>query len=225
MRKLLLVLCGTVFLSSMAFAKSHLEGIKIAVSNPTDLNQPSAKVVVPFSALQKIAPQLNAGSVIVTATQAASIEEDAAILEADELPSQCDDLDGDNKADELAFQVALKPHQTRIVTVTFGDPDRIFRLRGDYEPQTNALFSTKIEGIGWESKVAAYRLYFDQRNAIDVYAKRRYSLQLPMYASPDYNYHAESPDGRDIFRVGNTLGLGGVGALADGKLVRVSDVA
>ena len=225
MRKLLFVLCGTLAFNCTIAAKSHLAGIKISVTNPTDISQPAAKVVMPFSELSKIAPQLNPGSIIVTATQAATVEEDASVLEADELPSQSDDLDGDNKADELAFEIAIKPHQTRIVTVTFGDPDHIYRLRSDYPQKTDALFSTKIEGIGWESDRAAYRLYFDSRNAIDVYAKRRYTLQLPMFATPDYNYHAESPDGRDIFRVGSTLGLGGVGALVDGKVVRVSDVA
>jgi hypothetical protein len=58
MRKLLLVLCGTLVVCSTGLAKSHLEGIKIAVTNPTDLNQPAAKVVVPFSALRKVAPAL-----------------------------------------------------------------------------------------------------------------------------------------------------------------------
>lgn len=225
MRKLLLVLCGVLALNCSSEAKSHLAGIKISVTNSTDIFQPAAEVVVSFSELRKIAPQLSPGSIIVTATEAGTVQEDAAVLQADELPSQSDDLNGDNKADELAFEIALEPHQTRIVTVTFGDPDRIYRLRSDYQQRADALFSTKIEGIGWESDRAAYRLYFDSRNAIDVYAKRRYTLQLPMFATPDYNYHAESPDGRDIFRVGGTLGLGGVGALVDGKIVRVSDVA
>lgn len=225
MRNLLLVLCATLAFICPSAAKSHLAGIKISVTNPTDIDQPAAHVVVRFSELRKVAPQLAPGSILVTATQAATVDDDSAALQADELPSQSDDLDGDNKADELAFEIALKPRQTRIVTVTFGDPDRIFRLRGDYPQKAGALFSSKIEGIGWESDRAAYRLYFDQRNAINVYAKRRYTLQLPMYASPEYNYHAESPDGRDIFRVGATLGLGGVGALVDGKVVRVSEVA
>jgi unsaturated chondroitin disaccharide hydrolase len=225
MRKFVLTLCGVLIFVGNGGAKSHLAGIKIEVSNPTDVNQPAAKVVLSIAELQKVAPDLNPGSIIVTSTQAANIKDDAAALEADELPSQSGDLDGDNKADELAFEIALKPHQTRIVTVTFGEPDRIYRLRSDYPQRTGALFSTKIEGIGWESERAAYRLYFDQRNAIDLYAKRKYTLQLPMYAASGYNYHAESPDGRDIFRVGNTLGIGGVGALVDGKLVRISDVA
>ena len=41
---------------------------------------------------------------------------------------------------------------------------------------------------GWESDVAAWRLYFDPRNAIDVYGKRRPGLYLELYGTPKYNY-------------------------------------
>ena len=79
---------------------------------------------------------------------APSIDAFCGVLRASELPSQIDDLDGDHKPDELAFQIDLKPHQTRIVTITWGAPDRIFRLRGDYEPQTNAITTYTYDGVG-----------------------------------------------------------------------------
>jgi len=50
-------------------------------------------------------------------------------------------------------------------------------LRNDYVPDTNALFSRKIEGLGWESDRVAFRIYFDPRNAIDIYGKRQSTLQ------------------------------------------------
>ncbi len=225
MRRFSILLVAIFAVVGTALAKSHLKGIKIAITNPAGIDQPAAKVIIPIDELSKVAPGMNPGSLIVTATDAATVQEDADTLQAEELPAQVDDLNGDNKADELAFEIALKPHQTRIVTVTYGSPDRIFRLRSDYPQRTDAVFSTKIEGLGWESDRAAYRIYFDQRNAIDFYAKRRYALLLKMFATPDYNYHAESPFGRDIFYVGSTLGIGGVGAFVDGKTVRVSDVA
>ena len=46
---------------------------------------------------------------IVTASDAATLEQDARILKTTELPSQTDDLDGDGKPGELAFQIDLKP--------------------------------------------------------------------------------------------------------------------
>ena len=174
--------------------------------------------------LRKIAPDFYAGSEIVTATDASTVGEDASVLHATELPSQVDDLDGDFKPDELAFQIDLKPHQTRIVTITWGAPDRIFRLRGDYEPQTNAIFTKKIDGMGWESKRDSFRLYLDQRNAIDLYGKPRPTLQLERYATPGYIYHNYSPDGRDIYLVADALGIGAPAAWINGMAQHISQV-
>src|SRR5579872_7198166 len=191
-------LCAILFLLTGAvFAESHLKSIKIAVSNPTDLDRPAEDIVIPFSDLRPLAPNLRAGSLIVTATDASTMEEDAAAIRSTEIPSQVDDLDGDYKADELAFQLDLKPHQTRIVTITYGPPDHIYRLRGEYPARTYAYFTKKFDGMGWESERNAFRLYFDKRNAIDLYGKTRPSLQLQRFATPEYIYHNASPDGRD----------------------------
>lgn len=215
---------ASLLLAGSALAEPHLLSVKIAVTNPTDQERPAEPIVVSLAELRKIAPDLRAGSLMVTASDAATLNEDAAVLQAAELPSQVDDLDGDNKADELAFQIDLKPRQTRIVTITYGDADRIFRLRDDYPKRTNALFATKIQGVGWESELNAWRIYFDPRNAIDLYAKRRLTLQLERFATPEYPYHDESPDGRDIYEIGDALGIGAAGAWVDGKLVKVADV-
>jgi unsaturated chondroitin disaccharide hydrolase len=228
MRKICVVILAAVtavpFLTSTAVAGAHIKGIKLAVENPTDAPRPGANVVVRIADLRKIAPDFTPSSVILTTSDAKTLEDDAAMLVTIELPSQVDDLDGDNKGDELAFQIDLKPHQTRVVTISFGDQDRIWRLRGDYPRRTEALFSKKIEGLGWESERNAWRIYFDPRNAIDLYGKRRPTMQLRLFASPDYTYHDESPEGRDIYKVGDAMGIGAVGALVDGKLVKVADV-
>src|SRR5882762_4701361 len=194
--------------TQLLWAEPHLKSIKVAVTNPTDENRPAENIVLPVPELKKIAPDFYAGSQIVTTSDATTVAEDAIVLHPTELPSQVDDLDGDFKPDELAFQIDLKPHQTRIVTITWGAAVRIFRLRGDYEKQTNAIFTRKIDGMGWESKRNAFRLYFDKRNAIDLYGKPRPSLQLDRYATPGYVYHNYSPDGRDIYLVAVLLVLG-----------------
>ena len=221
-------LIGAIFFSFLAlelsWADSHLKCLKLSVTNPTDRARPAENIVVSIAELRRIAPDFYAGSEIVTATDATTVAEDASMLHATELPSQVDDLDGDFKPDELAFQVDLKPHQTRIVTITWGAPDRIFRLRGDYEPQTNAVFTKKIDGMGWESKRDSFRLYFDPRNAIDLYGKPRPTLQLERYATPGYIYHNYSPDGRDIYLVADALGIGAPAAWINGAAQHVSEV-
>jgi len=218
-----------VMLSLVAFAvtakaQQPIENIKILVTNPSDMTRIGANIVVSVSELRKVAADFKPGALVVTTSDASTLEQDAMVLQTEELASQVDDLDGDGKADELAFQVDLGAHQLRIVTLSYGDEDTIWRLRRDYKQRTAAMFNKKFEGLGWESERIAYRLYFDPRNAIDIYGKRRPTLQLGMYASPDYVYHDESPEGRDIFRIGDAIGIGAVAGMADGKLVKVADV-
>lgn len=227
-RYLIRALCCALFFltSAPSFASPHLFGIKIAVTNPTGQERSSEDIVISIPDLRKVAPDLPAGQLIVTVTDSGTEAEDASKLQATEVPSQVDDLDDDGKADELAFQLDLKPHQTRIVTVTYGDADRILHLRSDYSQRTHAMFAKKFEGLGWESERVAWRIYFDPRNAIDLYGKKRGVLQLQRFATPEYDYHAESPDGRDdIYRIGEAVGIGSVCAWSNGKAVKVADVA
>lgn len=213
-----------LLLATPAFCSEEVKSIKIAVENPTNVTRFAADVILSIPDLRKIAPDFMPGSLLVSCTSGATLKEDASAASSTELPSQVDDLDGDGKADELVFQIDLAPRQTRVVTIRYGEPDKIWRLRKDYPMRTNALFSPKIEGLGWESENIAFRVYFDPRNAIDIYGKRRRTLQLGLYASPEYPYHEESPEGRDIFKVGDSIGIGGLAAWVDGKLVKAADV-
>src|SRR6266851_3868483 len=214
---------GLLF-TTTARATPGLAGIKIAITNPSGRQRRAEPVVIPIAELRRIAPDLHAGSLIVTVTRTADLQQDANALQAAEIPSQIDDLDDDGKADELAFQLDLQPHETCMVTVTYGEPGRILKIRGDYPARTDALFAKRIQGLGWESDKNAWRIYFDPRNAIDLYGKKRSMLLLKRFATPEYDYHAESADGRDIYKVGNALGIGAVGAWHGGKLIKVSDV-
>ena len=208
-----------------AVATPRIRVVKLAVTNPTDELRLHENIVVNIADLKRIAPDFKAGDIIVTTSDASTLAEDAQTLQTIELPSQADDLDGDNKYDEIAFQIELKPKQTRIVTIAYGEAATMQRLRNDYPKRTAAKFTMKFDGLGWESEMNAWRIYFDKRNAIDLFGKRRPGLYLEMFGSPEYVYHWESPLGRDIYRIGDAIGIGAVAALVDGKVVKVSDVA
>jgi unsaturated chondroitin disaccharide hydrolase len=208
-----------------AWAMPRVKVLKLSVTNPTDQLRLHENVVINVADLQRVAPDFKAGDVIVTTSDASSLAEDARTVQATELPSQADDLDGDNKYDELAFQIELKPRQTRIVTIAYGDTTTMQRLRSDYPKRTAAKFTMKFDGLAWESEATAWRIYFDKRNAIDLYGKRRPGLYLEMFGAPEYVYHQESPLGRDIYRIGEAIGIGAVAALVDGRVVKVADVA
>jgi unsaturated chondroitin disaccharide hydrolase len=214
-----------VLLGALAFAEPRVKVIKVAITNPSDAQRNGEDIVLSVAELKRIAPDFKPAAVIVTASDASTLTEDARTLQTVELPSQADDVDGDNKAGEIAFQIDLKPRQTRIVTIAYGEQFTIARLRGAYEKRAHAKFTTKYEGLGWESDLTAWRIYFDKRNAIDLFGKKRPGLYLEMFGTPDWDYHAESPLGRDIYDVGEGLGLGSVGAYVNGKAEKVADVA
>jgi unsaturated chondroitin disaccharide hydrolase len=205
-------------------AAAPVKVLKLAVTNPAGVAG-AANVALRVSDLKRIAPDLAAGNVIVTTSDAATLEQDARTLQTIELPSQADDLDGDGKYDELAFQVDLKPKQTRIVTLAYGDQATILRLRSHYPVRTGARFSTRFEGLGWESEEVAWRIYCDRRNAIDLFGKRRPGLYLDLFASPEYVYHSETPLGRAVFDVGPSRGIGSIVAVIGDQAQAVTDVA
>jgi len=204
---------------------SRIQVLKLSLTNSTNELRPAEDIVVAASDIRRVAPDFRSGAFIVTASEASTLEEDARILQTVELPSQADDLDNDGKFDELAFQIDLQPRQTRIVTLSFGDQAAIARLRSQYPQRANMKFSKRFEGLGWESERVAFRIYLDKRNTIDLYGKRRPGLYLDLFSTPESIYHLESPYGRDIYDVGDSIGIGSVGALVDGKVVRVADVA
>jgi len=221
-RLAVLALCAA---AASAANPPRIKVLKLAVANPAGVARVAENIVVPVSALKAIAPDFAAGAAIVTTSDASTLDEDARTDQAIELPSQADDLDGDGKYDELAFQIDLQPRQTRIVTIAYGDMAAIQRLRTPYTRRTDARFEKRYEGPGWESEQTAWRIYFDKRNAIDLYGKRRPGLYLALFGSPEYIYHQESPLGRDIYGIGKALGVAGIGALVDGKVTSVAEVA
>lgn len=89
----------------------------------------------------------------------------------------------------------------------------------------DALF--KYEGPGWESEKVGYRFYLDWRNATDIFGKKKNQLILDQVGTTDTvakddSYHNMQEWGMDIFKVGNSLGIGTIGMWADNKVNKVS---
>lgn len=90
---------------------------------------------------------------------------------------------------------------------TFYPSDKSFRLMHHH-------------GVAFESSYMAYRVYFDSRQTVDVYAKRRPRLELKQSLwYPDDSLLAEGY-GDDILKVGNTIGVGSVRPYANGRLAK-----
>ncbi|MDR3709449.1 MAG: glycoside hydrolase family 88 protein [Capsulimonadaceae bacterium] len=199
-----------------------LHSIKLLVQSTT---MPHTPVVISVQAIQKLYPDFDPASFVVMTGDARTVADDARASHLRTLPSQADDPAGAGKASELAFETAWPVGQQRVVTIQYGSQEALAPLRSGLPPAAHVLFSPHYEGLGWESDRVAWRLYFDKRNAVDLYGKRQPGLSLDYFARPDVNYENDSPFGRDIFWNGPVAtGIGSLCACVNGHVVRVSDV-
>lgn len=86
----------------------------------------------------------------------------------------------------------------------------------------------KYEGPGWESELVGYRLYLDWRNSTDIFGKTKPQVILQDVGHSTTknggdSYHELSDWGMDVFKTGNSLGIGTYAAYKDGKLYKVSE--
>src|ERR1700688_2767436 len=83
------------FCMTSALAAPQIKNIKIAISNPSDHPRPVSDIVIPIVQIRKIAPDFTPGAMIVTASDASTLEQDGSVMQTEQLPSQVDDLEGD----------------------------------------------------------------------------------------------------------------------------------
>ncbi|UCF62736.1 MAG: DUF4861 domain-containing protein [bacterium] len=89
---------------------------------------------------------------------------------------------------------------------------------------TDHSFYIRYEGPGWESDKVGYRFYLDWRNAIDIFGKIVPDMVLQKVGQDGFDsYHEMSDWGMDILKVGDALGVGGIGMWVEGLVNRVSE--
>ena len=88
----------------------------------------------------------------------------------------------------------------------------------------------RIEGPGWESKWIVYRYYLDSRNRNDIFGKKTHDLVLQKIGVNDLvsdskeSYTNMLDWGMDIFKVGESLGIGSIAMWHNSEVVTVSKV-
>lgn len=80
----------------------------------------------------------------------------------------------------------------------------------------------QMEGPAWENENVAFRNYFDARNGMDIFGKRKSEMVLDAVGI-DENYHDLQDWGMDILKVGNSLGAGAIGLLIGDSLYRIGE--
>jgi hypothetical protein len=163
----------------------------------------------------------------------------------EELPSQCDDLDGDGQWDEFAFLIDLEAQEQKTVyfdaipaseipsypkrtNVRFGYKEKPFkeveeakRLETTQSEVISEVF--QMEGPAWENDRVGFRNYYDARNGLDIFGKQTPGMALDSAGIRGQNYHELDDWGMDILKVGNSLGAGAIGIRFDGKVFRVGE--
>ena len=146
-----------------------------------------------------------------------------------ELPSQVDDLDGDRRMDEIAFVTDLPAYSTKTfrIVVSSGKaqkeyPSRVFAemLVSDKNNRHVPILSLTIPGTSniynqlhhhgpaFESELTAYRIYFDQKQTVDIYGKFNKGLEIKESQFYPTDEQLARDFGDDVLLVGNSCGLG-----------------
>ena len=168
-----------------------------------------------------------------------------------ELPSQLDDLDGDGINDELCFFVNVKKKQKysfKVVLEKNSEPKRysphtyaelLLKNPKIKEKNKQDLFIQQIvvgkdlddsfrllhhHGVAFENELIALRIYFDKRQTLDLYGKKRKGLEIKDTQFYPNKQQLLDGYGDDILWAGNALGLGALRGWIDSKEQLLDDV-
>lgn len=160
------------------------------------------------------------------------------IVGSDTIPSQLNDTNTDGQWDELFFVtnfsaketkdvqlkwVATAPNYVTKTSVRFGkraSKDSPVQPATDEVLMANEVHKAlgyqryQTDGPTWENDKVGFRHYLDGRNAKDVFGKKTSDITpenvgIDSLGAVEDNYHVMHDWGRDVFPVGNSVGLGG----------------
>ena len=157
-------------------AQANEKTLTVEVSNPWNRAKSDEPVVIKLN-------ELNAGFRIKSAT----------VMDGNtEIPSQLDDLNGDRRADELAFVINLPAQGKKTLKINLSSEksDKKYEPRvyaemlvsdkkGKHVPVHSVTIPGNVNiynqmhhhGPAFESELVAYRLYFDHKQTVDIYGK------------------------------------------------------
>lgn len=203
-------------MAAVCTATMAQQTITVSVSNPMKTARKDQPVVIPLAQYGDVR------SALVTTA-------------GGETACQLDDLDQDERYDELCFLADLNAGESRQYSVTLYNegeprpyPARVYTemlMRNDKVKEKNrhdnyiesitargdCANSYNLQhhhGVDFESELNGIRIYFDKRQTIDLYGKFKKRLELKetqFYTSAEQKTQGY---GDDVLWVGNTFGLG-----------------
>ena len=203
----------------------------VTLRNPIDVARPDSMIEIPGTSVD-----VRAAAWTATAN-------------GKPVPTQLVDRDGDGNADSLLLLVDLGPSELLHVRLdpeaALSTPSRVQAMVGVRRAATlkdGKWVGGKIEevdrldldsshvagdrltlydGPGWESDRIGFRVYLDQRNALDLFGKKNPAPVLQWIGRGVGDYHKEADWGMDILHVTDSLGAGGIGVIEKGHVRQV----
>jgi rhamnogalacturonyl hydrolase YesR len=189
------------------------DGVEVEVENPLAEARGPETIALKVSDLLRIVPALDPARLVVV--DAAG----RAVL------SQLVDQNGDEAADELAFQTHFSAGETKKFRVQPGEREP-FRVE-DYKVY-GRFVRERHDDFAFESDRVAHRMYGQDletwkkepltSSGIDIWAKRSKRLVINDWYLTD-DYHRDNGEGADLYSVKTARGCGGLGIWNAGKLL------
>lgn len=197
-----------------ASAQGQEKKIEIIVENPWNAEKVDEPVVIDLSSL-------GTGFTIKSAT---------VFDGTNEIPSQLDDMNGDTRADELAFVINLPASSKKTLNVTLSSlksdktyPARVYaemlfrtskknKYAKGYAIYADGASDTynvqHHHGAAFESELVAYRIYFNEKQTTDLYGKFHKGLELEESQFYPTDEQLKRGFGDDIIKVNSSCGAG-----------------
>lgn len=197
-----------------ASAQGQEKKIEVIVENPWNAEKVDEPVVIDLSSL-------GAGFTVKSAT---------VFDGTNEIPSQLDDMNGDTRADELAFVINLPASGKKTLNVTLSSlksdktyPARVYaemlfrtskknKYAKGYAIYADGASDTynvqHHHGAAFESELVAYRIYFNEKQTTDLYGKFHKGLELEESQFYPTDEQLKRSFGDDVIKVNSSCGAG-----------------
>lgn len=197
-----------------ASAQGQEKKIEVIVENPWNAEKVNEPVVIDLSSL-------GAGFTVKSAT---------VFDGTNEIPSQLDDMNGDTRADELAFVINLPASGKKTLNVTLSSlksdktyPARVYaemlfrtskknKYAKGYAIYADGASDTynvqHHHGAAFESELVAYRIYFNEKQTTDLYGKFHKGLELEESQFYPTGEQLKRGFGDDVIKVNSSCGAG-----------------
>lgn len=197
-----------------ASAQGQEKKIEVIVENSWNAEKVDEPVVIDLSSL-------GAGFTVKSAT---------VFDGTNEIPSQLDDMNGDTRADELAFVINLPASGKKTLNVTLSSlksdktyPARVYaemlfrtskknKYAKGYAIYADGASDTynvqHHHGAAFESELVAYRIYFNEKQTTDLYGKFHKGLELEESQFYPTGEQLKRGFGDDVIKVNSSCGAG-----------------